>query len=124
MFSWFNFNSPWKELTPAKTLYIRPQFIQMEDCIWWSTDHHQGEQGMVQYDIQSDKIISVVKYPQNIKPYNHSCCKYQNEIYIVDGMNGQIISFNTQNKQFKIKIKTEKIGRGARCIAMYDDVHI
>eukprot|EP01083_Nonionella_stella_P155921 504359_1 len=39
-------------------------------------------------------------------------------------MNGQIIAFNTQNKQFQIKIKTEKIGWGARCIAMYDDVHI
>eukprot|EP01083_Nonionella_stella_P158144 514350_1 len=91
----------WKELTPAKTKYVRPQLVQMEDCIWWSTDYHQGEQGMVQYDIQLDKIISVVKYPNNIKPKWHSCCEYKNEIYIVDGKNGQIIAFNTQNKQFQ-----------------------
>eukprot|EP01083_Nonionella_stella_P082000 226220_1 len=105
--------SLWKELKAGKTGYIRPQPIQMDDCIWWSTDYDKGEQGMVQYDIKLDKIISVAKYPQNIKPEYHSCCKYKNEIYIVDGENGQIISFNTQNKQFKIKIKTEKIGRGA-----------
>eukprot|EP01083_Nonionella_stella_P158145 514351_1 len=102
----------WKELTPGKTQCIRPQFIPMEDCIWWSTDYNQGEQGMVQYDIQSDKIISVVKYPNNIKPKWHSCCEYKNEIYIVDGENGQIIAFNTQNKQFQIKTNTKKIGYG------------
>eukprot|EP01083_Nonionella_stella_P273759 928928_1 len=116
--------SSWKELTPGKTGCIRPQVIQMEDCIWWSTDYDSGEQGMVQYDIQSDKIISVIKYPKNIKPSSHSCCKYKNEIYIVNGENGQIITFNTQNKLFKIKTKTETIGAGAICIAMYDDVHI
>eukprot|EP01083_Nonionella_stella_P181423 649899_1 len=102
--------SSWKERSAGKTEDIQPQLIPMEDCIWWSTDYNQGEQGMVQYDIQSDKIISVVKYPNTIKPECHSCCKYKNEIYIVDGENGQIISFNTQNKQFQIKIKTEKIG--------------
>eukprot|EP01083_Nonionella_stella_P273761 928930_1 len=116
--------SSWKELTPTKTKWIQPQLIQMGDCIWWSTQYDEGEQGMVQYDIQSDKIISVVKYPNNIKPDRHSCCQYKHEIYIVDGMNGQIISFNTQNKQFQIKINTERIGSGAQCIAMYDDVHI
>eukprot|EP01083_Nonionella_stella_P273760 928929_1 len=71
---------------------------------------------------------------KNIKPSGHSCCKYKNEIYIVNGENGQIITFNTQNKEFQIKTKTylsqvrdmltEKIGAGAICIAMYDDVHI
>eukprot|EP01083_Nonionella_stella_P005487 15853_1 len=100
----------WKELTPGKTGAIQPQIIQMEDCIWWSTDYDSGEQGMVQYDSKLDKIRSVVTYPQNIKPKGHSCCKYENEIYIVDGVNGQIITFNAQSKQFKIKIKTEKIG--------------
>eukprot|EP01083_Nonionella_stella_P081999 226218_1 len=121
----------WKEVPPPKTAKqtycIRPQPIQMEECLWWSTDYFYEEEqgsGMVQYDIQSDKIISVVKYPKNIEPEYHSCCKYKNEIYIVDGENGQIIAFNTQNNQFKIKIKTEKIGGCARCIAMYDDVHI
>eukprot|EP01083_Nonionella_stella_P148499 470150_1 len=102
----------WKEVTAGKTGIIPPQPIQMEDCIWWSTDYNKGEQCMVQYDIHSDKIISVVKYPKNIKPKWHSCCKYKNEIYIVDGENGQIISFNTQNKQFKIKIQTGTIGYG------------
>eukprot|EP01083_Nonionella_stella_P162729 534447_1 len=104
--------SSWKELKAAKTVDIQPQLIQVEDCIWWSTDYDSGERGMVQYDIQSDKIILVVKYPNNINPMGHSCCKYKNEIYIVDGNNGQIIAFNTQNNQFKIKTKTEKIGRG------------
>eukprot|EP01083_Nonionella_stella_P092431 258785_1 len=97
----------WKELKAGKTGCIQPQPIQMDDCIWWSTEYDEGEQGMVQYDIQSDKIISVVKYPNNIKPPCHSCCQYKNEIYIVDGKNGQIITFNTQNKQFQIKTKTE-----------------
>eukprot|EP01083_Nonionella_stella_P058530 153251_1 len=114
----------WKELTPGKTGWIRPQLITMEDCIWWSTNYNSGERGMVQYDIQSDKIISVIKYPNNIKPEYHSCCKYKNEIYIVDGQNGQIIAFNTQNNRFQIKTKMDMIGRGAQCIAMYDDVHI
>eukprot|EP01083_Nonionella_stella_P177424 623570_1 len=97
----------WKELKAGKTGNIRPQPIQMENeawcrrtkhCIWWSTRYDRGERGMVQYDIQLDKIISVVKYPNTIKPSFHSCCKYKNEIYIVDGKNGQIIAFNTQNK--------------------------
>eukprot|EP01083_Nonionella_stella_P178395 630028_1 len=106
----------WKELKAGKTDRIRPQPIQMEDCIWWSTNYNKGERGMVQYDLQSDKIISVVKYPKNIKPSFHSCCKYKNEIYIVDGENGQTIAFNTQNKQFQIKTNTKKIGYGAQCI--------
>eukprot|EP01083_Nonionella_stella_P091471 255752_1 len=91
----------WKELKAGKTRNIRPQPIQMDDCIWWSTNYDKGERGMVQYDLQSDKIISVVKYTNNIKPEGHSCCKYKNEIYIVDGRNGQIISFNTQKKKYR-----------------------
>eukprot|EP01083_Nonionella_stella_P190152 704384_1 len=97
--------SSWKELNAGKADGIRQQVIRMEDSIWWSTDYYKGEKGMVQYDIQLDKIISVVKYPKNIQPSYHSCCKYKNEIYIVDGENGQIIAFNTQNKQFQIKTK-------------------
>eukprot|EP01083_Nonionella_stella_P285107 970544_1 len=41
--------SSWKELSSTKSGRIQPQLIPMEDCIWWSTDHHQGEQASESY---------------------------------------------------------------------------
>eukprot|EP01083_Nonionella_stella_P211971 765914_1 len=72
----------WKELTPAKTDSVRPQLIQMEDCFWWSTDYDEGEQAMVQYDIQSDKIISVIKYPNNIKQVNYCHLRSKSQLVL------------------------------------------
>eukprot|EP01083_Nonionella_stella_P064470 168017_1 len=114
----------WEKREVGDTSDIAPQVIQMGDSIWWSTDGYQTRK-MVEYDIKSNKIISVIPFPDNIQPKQHSLCKYKNEIVIVDGKKQQqIITFNPHSKEFEIKFKIPGIGEYATCIAVHDEIHI
>eukprot|EP01084_Bolivina_argentea_P065099 118683_1 len=79
---------------------------------------------MVEYCTKTNKIIQIVKYPHNIKPDRHSICQYQNNIYIVDGANSQIILFNPFTKQFIVKKKLTKLGIGTSCVQFNNHIHI
>eukprot|EP01083_Nonionella_stella_P135987 413631_1 len=107
-----------------ETVRIRPEMIEIGDSIWWSTDYDKGEQGMVEYNPLTDTIRNVIKYPLEIAPAYHSCCKHKNVIYIVDGRNGQIILFDPVGACFVMKLQIRKIGRRARCIVIADQIHI
>eukprot|EP01083_Nonionella_stella_P064471 168019_1 len=115
----------WKTLEAGDTRDIAPQLIQVGDSIWWSTDSYGTTRKMVEYCIKSNKIISVIPFPDNIQPKQHSLCKYKNEIVIVDGKKQQqIITFNPHSKEFEIKFKIPGIGEYATCIAVHDEIHI
>eukprot|EP01084_Bolivina_argentea_P065097 118677_1 len=79
---------------------------------------------MVEYCTKTNKIIQIVKYPHNIKPDRHSICQYQNNIYIVDGANSQIILFNPFTKQFIVKNKLPELGGGTCCVQFNNHIHI
>ena len=78
-------NDPWKELAAHKTHWIQNQVVLVEETksLWYSTDGGYGENGMVEFDYTTNKIKQVVKYPQNIKPVDHSCCGIDEKIYMV-----------------------------------------
>eukprot|EP01083_Nonionella_stella_P064469 168014_1 len=112
----------WKTLEAGDTRDIAPQLIQVGDSIWWSTDSYGTTRKMVEYCIKSNKIISVIPFPDNIQPKQHSLCKYKNEIIIVDRK--RIITFNPHSKEFEIKLEISDIGPRATCIALFDEIHI
>eukprot|EP01084_Bolivina_argentea_P125449 222265_1 len=102
---------------------LRGKLVQIGESIWYSAGGSCG--GMVQYSIKTNKIVSKTKYSTNIKPpINHCCCKFNNTIIIVNGDQGEIISFNPSTKQFEKKINTPEIGWKACCINMNNDIHI
>ena len=114
----------WNDLAAHRTMCISGKLIQIGDSIWYSSHCDWGAKGMVEYCNKTNKMISKVAYPKNIKPEYHSVCGYNNQIYIVDGKNGQIILFDPFTKRFEIKAKISKIGQGSSCIAVDSDIHI
>ncbi len=114
----------WKERVAHSTKYIRYNLILIGESIWYSTDYNEGVKGMGEYCIKTNKIISKVPYPNDIKPGYHSCCSYNNQIYIVDGENGQIILFNPFTKQFKKQAEIPKLGSHTSCICINGNIHI
>ena len=84
---------------------IATKIVQIKDSIWYSTDHKDGEQGMVQYCLITNTVKNIVKYPEFVQPSYHCVCCLNNIIYIIDGFNGYIISFNPSNNEFGSKIE-------------------
>eukprot|EP01084_Bolivina_argentea_P239594 402669_1 len=96
----------------------------MGDYIWYSTSYRVGEKGMVEYDTKSNKVVSNIPYPHDIQPWCQSVCRYQNNIYIVNGWKGQIITFNTQTKQFCEILNIPEIGNYSSSIMIDNEIHI
>eukprot|EP01084_Bolivina_argentea_P209018 356142_1 len=122
MSSW-NKKKKWTDHQRPGTTYIEDAFT-INQSIWYSTYLGSGENGMVEWDIKTEKIINIIKYPQYIPRY-HFCCKYKNKIYIIDGdTNGEIILFDPSIKTFEKKANIPKIGFGANAVVVCDKMHI
>ena len=113
----------WKTLKRQASPYVRA-IIHIGDFIWYSTDYDEGERAMVQYCIKTNTIQDICKYPQDMTPMFHSCCLFNDMIYIIDGQHGEIISFNPSTKTFAKKLEIEKIGDNPSCIQLHDKIHI
>ena len=114
----------WKVLRPHKTPWIAHQLILINSSIWYSTDYDKGERGMVEYNCNTNQIQQIIQYPHSIKPVSHSCCAKGNNIYIIDGKNGEIISFNITNTTFTKQRNIFKMGGATSCILINNDIHI
>ena len=81
---------------------------------------------MTEYNLQSEKIINNIEYPENsnIKPSRQICCKHNDKIYIIDGENGKIILFDPALKTFTKKISIPKIGRYPSAVVVFDRIYI
>ncbi len=114
----------WNDLPHCQTPTTRHQIANAGDSLWISTHYNHGEKGMIEYSTKTNKIVQIVKHPKTIKPLNHALCQHENNIYIVDGENSQIILFNPFTKQFIIKNnKLPKIGYGTCCIETNNYIH-
>eukprot|EP01083_Nonionella_stella_P204541 745580_1 len=98
LFRKFATSSNWNELLAHQTAATYEQIINIGDSLWYSTSYKYGEKGMVEYCIKTNKIKQIIKYPKNIQPTGHTVCEYRNIIYIIDGENGNIISFDVSTK--------------------------
>ena len=115
----------WVELLAHQTPAIQPKIIRIGDSLWYSTSYKRAEQGMVEYNYKTDKVINIAKYPENIKPGAHWCCKHGNKIYIIDGKNNhEIILFDPSKHSFKKLIDIPDLGAAPSCVVINDDIHI
>ena len=79
---------------------------------------------MTEYNLRLQKIVSTIQYPENIKPYRQICCKHKDNIYIIDGENGEIIVCDTVLKTLTKKISIPKIGQYPSAVVICDEIHI
>ena len=115
----------WTQLLSHQTPAIQPNILRINESLWYSTSYEHGEKGMVQYDYKTNKILNIVKYPQNITPRAHSCCLHQNKIYIIDScMTQSIILFNPSDHSFMKKIKIPNLGAAPSSVVANDEIHI
>eukprot|EP01084_Bolivina_argentea_P172577 298960_1 len=127
-------SSKWNELIAHKTYALVPQIISIADTLWYSSAAGLGESGMVEYCVKTNKIKQITQYPDNLSsvtfklfihaPMNHRICEYHDIIYIIDGLDGRIISFDVSTKQFKNKLQIPKIGSFPCCVVITDKIHI
>ena len=106
---------------------IRQNVISIGQFIWYSIahkSHSEGENGMVQFCTKKNKIIQIIEYPDNIKPCRHYCCKYNHQIYIIDGEHGEIILFDTITLKFTKKLDIPNIGQYPCAIIKHDKIRI
>ena len=76
----------WNHHTTITSLTILERMIVTDrSTIWYSSAHkildEQSENGMTQYDVDKDKIIQTIQYPENMKPCRQICCDYNQKIY-------------------------------------------
>ena len=79
---------------------------------------------MTQYCIKTNKVIQIIKYPDNINPCRQYCVKYKEKIYIIDGEHAQIILFDPITKEFTIKTVIPKLGSYPTAVVIFDKIHI
>ena len=112
----------WHEHSTTVHNSLRNKIVTVDKGSFWLCVIHKSateasENGMINYDHKSDKIISITEYPSHIDPYNHCCVGYKKNIYIVEGELGQIFSFSR-------KSIIPKIGKHPNSIAVYNKIHI
>ena len=119
----------WEQRQTKFSMVLLKDLIETQkDTIWLSAAHksayHKSENGMIQYNHKSDRIMNIIQYPDNIKPVRQYCVEYNKKIYIIDGENKHIIEFDPESKSFTIKTKIPELGGYATCIKVFNRIHI
>ena len=118
----------WKkhEHEPGPT--IRGRIINIGESLWYSSSHkthyEQGENGITEYNLRLQKKIGTTQYPDHITPYRQFCCQHKDNIYIIDGENGEIVLFDPVLRIFTKKINIPKIGTYPSAVVIFDEIHI
>lgn len=110
---------------PPKTTYIRPKLMNIYGSIWYCTRDNKGEKGIVEFDTNTNTIVNIISYSSNLLPLKEfSCCHKQYIIYIIDGLCGKLIIFDTKSRQFTESIKIPKCGGKTNSLIFHEKVHI
>ena len=115
----------WNQESHNPGVFAARRLVVIGDSIWYSSlpksVYDKAENGMTEYGTNSKQIIQTIPYPSNIKPINHCCCQYRNQIYLIDGIQGEIILFDTKKKSYSKKQNIPKIGRFANAVVVSDN---
>ena len=110
---------------------VRNHALTINDCIYYSSSHKShfpdGENGITEYNISMNKITNRTHYPEDkdsITPCRQVCCKYNDQIYIIDGEHGEISVFDPVEKTFTKKCDMAKIGMYPNAVMLHDQIHI
>ena len=118
----------WNKYDHKPSRCIRRALICIENIMWLSSTHissiSTSENGMIQYDCTTNKVTEITKYPDDVIPKGHVCCKYDDKIYIIDGVNGEITSFDPSLKTYQKKINFSKISGFPGVLPIFDKIHI
>ena len=108
MFSFFNTQNitNWKKNEAQFSHDLREKPIIIGNDYIWLSDN----KAMIEYNLKKDKIQHITKYTYNIKPSIHCCSEYNGKIYIIDGINGEIILFDPESHSFCKKTNIPKLG--------------
>ena len=100
----------------------------IDGTIWCAAAHknlaEESENGMVQFDLNTNKIINIIQYPPNMTPRRHCCVEYKKKIYLIDGEHGEIILFDPTTKEFNKLLDIPNIGRYPCSVVIFDKIHI
>ena len=118
----------WHRHQDIPNIVLREKLIDIGDSLWYSTAHksvyNKSDNGMVNYSIKTDNI-DVAQYPHSLKPKHHNCCQHKGKIYLIDGVNGEIIIFNPLTKTFKKALNIPKVGGyPTSIVTVHDTIHI
>ena len=116
----------WKERISAETIWLQDRLVLINNSIWYSTRYNYGEKGMVRYNYKIDRQAKIVKYGEysSITPSDHCCCSHSGIIYIVDGLDKKIVSFDPKKEKFKQTAIIPYLGNNPSCITIHDEIHI
>ena len=118
----------WKQHVDGGSFAPQERLMKIGDSIYCSAAHkdlfNKSESGIIEFCTNLDKIINITEYPDDIKPTMQCCVSYKNDIYIIDGENWEIISFDTSSKTFTKKETIPKIGAYPSAVIIFDEIHI
>ena len=118
----------WKVLDPFKTRTPRQNLCIINGSIWTSSAHSSldtnGYNGIAEYCLTTNKIVSITPYPSEMNPNRHCLCAYKNKIIIIDGENDIISEFDTSSKKFTLKQSINSIGQYPSTLCINDKIHI
>ena len=98
----------WKSLTALRSPHPYWNPVCNLQSIWISTEYDNGDEGMVEFCIESNTMKQAIAYPHDFKPDGQSVCGvHDNNIMVVDGDNGQMRTFNIINKKYGAVISSE-----------------
>ena len=106
-----NQQNKWTTLPSLQSQFPYWNPICSGQSLWITTYYNDGERGMAQFDCTSNAMKQPIGYPQDFQPTGHSMCGINdNTIMVVDGVNGEMRTFNVKNKKFGKKISIKKMG--------------
>lgn len=118
-------NNNWTTLTPLSSQFPSWSMGCIGSAIWISTHFGDGESGMVQYCCDTDSIIKSIRYPYGFRPERHSVGVLNKNMFVlVDGTNGEVMTFDAAKVQYSGAVAIPKIGGGTSCINIQGYVHI
>ena len=119
--------SQWTVFGDLQTCCVQPNLVRIKSSVWISTYYDKGEEGLIEFDTRSNQIINIIKYPRALKCAGHSLCAHKEIIYIIDGQNGEIWSFDPTaeaNLMFVKKSDIPTLGPLTNCFVREDRIHL
>ena len=117
----------WKKEPHTPGIGTRSNLFTIGDSLWYSSDKHKYDKenkGMTEYSIKSHQIIQTIPYPSDIQPLGHRCVLVKDIIYIIDGYNGAIITFDPKSKSYTKVQSIPKIGFHPSIVSISDTIRI
>eukprot|EP01084_Bolivina_argentea_P063277 115588_1 len=106
----------WNNLPIPGSCLFQPKLMMIDNFIWIATNYDDAEGGLIKYCPKSN-TMKIIKYPQSLRPKWHSATQYGSSIYIVNGVDGYIMEYNTITQTFTINMQTQVIGKHTQCVA-------